>query len=64
MQGAVVLMNHDRAHKVFRLRGLAAQFERGELDGEFAEAGLRIVKPELIAEQIRRLAAEIEAGAQ
>ena len=57
-------MNHDRSHKAFRLRSLALLFELGELDGEFAEAGLRIVEPELIVEQIRLIADEIEAGAQ
>jgi hypothetical protein len=31
-------MNHDREFTINRLRSLALQFERGEMDGEFTAA--------------------------
>lgn len=45
------------------LRGLAAQFERGELDQEFAEAQVPIADMrETVVQRIRQLADTLESG--
>jgi hypothetical protein len=58
-------MSLDLAHKVARLRGMALQFERGEMDAEFAaaiEAGVDVVPlREAMVTRCRQLADEIEA---
>jgi hypothetical protein len=57
-------MSHDREHKIGRLRGIALQFERGEMDGEFAvaiKAGVDIAPLRKAAvERCRWLADELE----
>jgi hypothetical protein len=58
-------MNRDREHKIARLRSLALQIERGELDREFTPAVIELgVDParlrRLAAEQCRRTADELE----
>lgn len=50
-------MNHNLAHKAFRLRGLALQLERGQLDAEFAAAEVPIADMrEAVVHRIRQLA--------
>lgn len=60
-------MNHDREHKIARLRGLALQFARGEMDREFTaaiEAGVDIaLLREAVVERCRWLADELEGMA-
>lgn len=58
-------MNHDRTFAINRLRGVAAQFERGECDRDFAELGIDITdKRESVAQRIRELADVIEGRAE
>lgn len=54
-------MNHDFIHKANRLRGLALQIERGEVDRDFAESAVPIAeRRDLIVQRMRDLAAELE----
>lgn len=56
-------MNHDRAFTSNRLLGLALQFERGELDAEFAAAEVSIADlRSLVADRIRQLADAVDGG--
>lgn len=56
-------MNHDHLHKAARLYGLALQLERGELDKEFAASDVPlVVRKELIAARVRRLADLLQAA--
>ena len=54
-------MNHNRTFAGNRLRGLALQLERGQLDHEFAESGVPVAeRRELIVRRIRQLADKSE----
>ena len=56
-------MNHNRTFLTNRLRGLALQFERGQLDAEFTAAEVPISDMRsTVAERIRQLADAIEDG--
>jgi len=59
-------VDHDLSFKITRLRNMALQFERGEMDAEFTaaiEAGVDVATlREAVVSRCRQLADEIEAG--
>jgi len=58
-------MNRDKEIKVFRLRGLSLQFERGDYDRIFAEAEVPIVEMRAdVVRFVRQLADDIERGGE
>lgn len=58
------MSSHDREFRRNRLRGLALQIERGQVDGEFAECDAPIspLSRALMVKRIRELADTIAAG--
>lgn len=59
-------MNHDRLHKAARLRGLAMQLERRQLDADLAEAEVTVNDNlrAVAVERIRMLADVLESRGQ
>lgn len=56
-------MNHDLAFTRNRLLGLALQFERGEMDREFAAAEMPVAEMRAaVVQRIRQLADAIEGA--
>lgn len=57
-------MNHELAAKVIRLKNLALQYERGDLDAEFAAAKAPVADMRAtVVQRLRELADALEAGA-